>query len=548
VPAGRGRLLLAEHARAHAAAFGDVALDLGVTAAERRLPVGELLARQATRPDDPLPALLEKLFDSGRYLLLSASGLLPPRLTGLWQGDWNPAWSGAITTDANLGLQLAGAVTTDVPAAVDAVASLVSRQLPDWRVNARRLFGARGIVAPAHTDGHDGLTTHFEPRWPLHMWTAAADWLLVPLLDEALARCDPGYAARHAGPALRELATFYEDFLTLTDPGGHVTFAPSYSPENQPAGWTPAAVNATMDIAAARHALLAAAHLQERDGEPAAPDAGADPGAARLVRSRFSTGRAPGGTAGDSAPPPGRQQVRRWRELARRLPPYRLTAAGALAEWAWPPEQAGLPPLPASDEHRHVSHLYPVWPLHEITVAGTPALAVAALRALRERGAQDDSAHGYLHKALAAARLRDASLAGRLLAAVCGQGFFFRSLMSSHYPKRSVYNADAACALPGVLAEMLVDSVPAGRPGPGRIELLPAVPGFLRAGRLRGARTLLGVRVAELRWDLTAGHAEAVLVSGADREACVCWRQSPGRRVRLPAGTPVRLAWGHDGR
>jgi hypothetical protein len=289
-----------------------------------------------------------------------------------------------------------------------------------------------------------------------------------------------------------------------------VVFAPSYSPENQPAGWTPAAVNATMDIAAARHALLAAA-----DGEPNAPDAAAATGAAR-----------------------------RWRELAGRLPPYRLSADGALAEWAWPPEGTGRPPVAANDEHRHVSHLYPVWPLHEITVAGTPALAAAALRALRARGAQDDSAHGYLHKALAAARLRDGRLAGRLLAAVCGQGFFFRSLMSSHYPRRAVYNADAACALPGVLTEMLVDSIPPGESGPGRIELLPAVPDFLPSGRLTGARTLLGVRVAELRWDTVAGQAEAVLLACVDREADVsCRRRAPCQRVRLPAGTPVRLAW-----
>jgi alpha-L-fucosidase 2 len=443
-----------------------------------RRPAGRRSAgepRQAAGPDQPLPALLEKLFSSGRYLLLSASGLLPPRLTGLWQGDWNSAWSGAITTDANLGLQLAGAVTTEVPAAVDALANLIREQLPDWRVNARRLFGTRGIVAPAHTDGRSGLSTHFEPRWPLHMWTAGAD------------------------------------------SGGQVVFAPSYSPENEPAGWTPAAVNATMDIAAARHALLAAA-------------------ATVLAVDTV--------LAGDI--PTDRDAARRWRELAQRLPPYRLTSDGALAEWSWPPEGTGRPPLAGNDEHRHVSHLYPVWPLHEITVAGTPALAAAALRALRLRGAQDDSAHGYLHKALAAARLRDADLAGRLLAALTGQGFFFRSLMSSHYPKRAVYNADAACALPGVLAELLVDSVPAGDGGTCRIELLPAVPNFLPSGRLRGARTLAGVRVAELRWDNVAGRAEVVLLSASDREADVsCRRSAPVRRVMLPAGIPVRLTWEH---
>jgi len=506
------RLLLAEHARAHAAAFGDVALDLGVSVAERRMPVSEMLGLQTAAPDAPRPALLEKLFDSGRYLLLSASGPLPPRLTGIWQGDWNPAWSGAITTDANLGLQLAGAVATDVPAAVDAVAHLIAGQLGDWRVNARRLFGARGIVAPAHTDGTHGRTTHFEPRWPLHTWTAAADWLLVPLLDEALARGDAGYATAHAREALLEealleLAAFYEDFLTRRDSGGRVIFAPSYSPENAPDGWAPAALNATMDIAAARHALRAAARACDAKHAP----------------------------------------VSIWMKLLGSLPDYRLTADGALAEWAWPPDGSGEPPLPGDDDHRHVSHLYPVWPLHDITVAGTPGLAAAALRALRARGAQDDSAHGYLHKALAAARLRDAGLAGRLLAALCGQGFFFRSLMSSHYPKQSVYNADAACALPGLLAEMLVDSVPGGEAGHGRVELLPALPAFLPRGLVRGLRTLTGARVASLRWDAAAGTAEAVLVSAAGGEVDVgCWGSGHVRSVRLRGTEPVRLGWEGD--
>jgi alpha-L-fucosidase 2 len=552
-PVQARRRLLAEHARQHAAAFGDVVLDLGVPAAERALSVGELLARQAAQPDRPLPALLEKLFHSGRYLLLSASGLLPPRLTGLWQGDWNAAWSGAITGDANLGLQLAGAVTADVPAAVTAVADLVRDRLADWRENARRIFGARGFAAPAHSDGLSGLCTHFEIGYPLQMWTAAADWLLVPLLDAAQAWGDTTFFAQRVRPALRELALFYEDFLTRVDADGHVIFVPSYSPENQPGGWSPAAVNATMDIAAARHALTAAASA----GDLASASAG---------DVRAASGAQPD------------REASRWRDLARRLPPYRVNADGALAEWAWPPAGSGLPPLPDNYEHRHVSHLYPVWPLHEITVAGTPGLAAAALRALRLRGTQDDSAHGYLHKALAAARLRDADMAGRLLAALLGQGFFFRSLMSSHYPKRSVYNADAACALPGVLIEMLVDSVPgtlarerperpgrpersgrSGRPGrpgrpersgrsgrPGRIELLPAVPDFLPVGRLRGARTLTGVLVADLRWNTAAGDAEAVLISDATQQVDVgCW-QAPAQRMTLPAGQPVRMTWSRD--
>jgi hypothetical protein len=503
---GSYRELAAEHARRHAAEYGDVRLDLSAPAEQRAMAVSELLSRQAAQPGEPLPALLEKLFDSGRYLLMSASGLLPPRLTGLWQGDWNAAWSGSVTTNANLGLQLAGAVTTDVPAAIAALADHVRDRLPDWRENARQLFGCRGISVPAQSDGLDGRCAHFAAGYPHQLWTAGADWLLAVLLDAVHASQDEAFGRERVRPALRELATFYEDFLTRTDEDGYVIFVPSYSPENAPPGWSPAALNATMDIAAARHALLAAAATEPRE--------------------------------------PGRaDQERRWRELANRLPPYRVNADGALAEWAWPPAGSGQPPLPDNYDHRHISHLYPVWPLHEITAAGTPELAAAALRALRLRGAQDASAHGYLHKALAAARLRDAGLAGQLLAALIGRRFFFRSLMSSHYPQQHVYNADAACALPGVLTELLVDSAPAGPGQPGWIELLPAVPDWLPSGRLRGIRTLTGALVADLHWDLAAGRAEVVLVARTTKEIALACRQRDRQQITLPAERPVQISF-----
>jgi hypothetical protein len=514
LPATHGDLLAA-HARRHQAAFGDVRIDLDALDADRALPVGALLARQAAQADRPLPALLERLFDSGRYLLLSASGMLPPRLPGLWQGDWDSAWSGAITCNANLNLQLAGAVTAQIPAAVVALADMIRDRLPDWRANASRVFGARGIVAPAHSDGTSGLSSHFSADYPHQIWTAGADWLLVPLLDYADATGDEEFLHNRVLPAATELAAFYEDFLTQSDDAGRAVLVPSYSPENAPGGRCPLAINATMDIAAARHALTTAAGVS--DDERAA---------------------------------------RRWRALAEKLPPYRVNDDGALAEWAWPPASTGMPPLPENYGHRHVSHLYPVWPLHEITVADTPGLAAAALRALRLRGPENDSAHGYLHQALAAARLHDADLAGRLLMALTGSGFFFRSLMSSHYPAQSVWNADAACALPGLLIEMLVDSVPSGASRRGRIELLPAVPAFLPSGRLRGVRTLTGVVVADLRWDATAGHVEAELVSRTDQQVelscgiatcCTAPRGSP-RRLRqgtwlaeLPEGSAVRI-------
>ncbi|MFK0167809.1 glycosyl hydrolase family 95 catalytic domain-containing protein [Streptomyces sp. NPDC090306] len=458
--------LLDRHLAPHRSAYERVSLDLRADPRERALPGSELLLKPRS------PALLERLFAAGRYHLLSSGGLLPPRLTGLWTGDWDTAWSGAFTANANLNLQTASAVATGLPEVTAAQARLVAGQLDDWRTNARTIFGARGVVAPSHTDGESGLTYHFSPSHPLHLWTAGADWLLKPLVDhdETRGERDPRTAA-----ALAETALFYEDFLT-TAPDGRPAVVPSYSPENLPA--TTGAVDAAMDLSAARHALRTAAAYH-----------------------------------------PGGADAERWLALADRLPPHRVNPDGALAEWA---------PADIDDvyDHRHLSHLYGVWPLDEITPYDTPDLARAAHRALLLRGAEDGSAHGHLHRALIAARLRDAGLVGRALGRVLDGDYFHASLMSAHYPGRDVYNADAAHALPAVLVEALVQSTPT------RLVLLPAPPPDCPEGGLRGIRTRFGATV-DLGWN--RGRARAVV--RPTRDCRVELRTSSGARtLDLTAG------------
>ncbi|MCX4765366.1 glycoside hydrolase family 95 protein [Streptomyces sp. NBC_01275] len=438
--------LLDRHLALHRTAYARVALDLHADPDERALPGSELLKRPRST------ALLERLFAAGRYHLLSSAGLNPPRLTGLWTGDWDTAWSGAFTNNANLNLQTASAAAAALPEVTDALAALIHRQLGDWRENARTVFGARGAVAPAHTDGESGLSYHFGREYPHQLWTAGADWLLKPLVDhdETRGERDPRTVA-----ALAEVALFYEDFLGRTDADGQLVVVPSYSPENRPANASWGALNAAMDLSAARHALLTAADHHPHDPE----------------------------------------RADRWRALADRLPPHRINADGALAEWAWPG-------LDDAYDHRHLSHLYGVWPLDEINPYDTPRLAAAAHRALALRGAENDSAHGRLHHALIAARLRDGRRVADALADVLDGDFFHASLMSAHYPHRDVYNADAAHTLPALLIEALVQSTP------DRLVLLPALPSALPTGELRGVRTRFG---AEL--DLTWGPdgARAVL-------------------------------------
>ncbi|MEH0514669.1 glycoside hydrolase N-terminal domain-containing protein [Streptomyces sp. B21-079] len=463
--------LLERHLALHRTAYRRVTLDLHADPAERALTGSELLRRPRSA------ALLERLFAAGRYHLLSSSGQNPPRLPGLWAGDWDTAWSGAFTNDANVNLQTASAAAAALPEVTEALASLIHRQLDDWRANARAVFGARGAVAPAHTDGESGLSYHFSREYPLHLWTAGADWLLKPLVDhdETRGARDPRTAA-----ALAEVARFYEDFLTRTDPDGRLVVVPSYSPENRPAGGSWGALNAAMDLSAARHALLTAAEYH-----PQAPE-----------------------------------EAGRWRALADRLPPHRTNADGALAEWAWPG-------LDDSYDHRHLSHLYGVWPLDEINPYDTPGRAAAAHRALELRGAENDSAHGHLHHALIAARLRDGGRVANALGAVLDGDFFHDSLMSAHYPRRDVYNADAAHTLPAVLIEALVQSTP------DRLVLLPAVPPELPAGALRGVRTRFGADI-----DLTWGPEGARAVVTPHRTHRVEVRTSSGgpRVLDLVAG------------
>ncbi|RKN41471.1 glycosyl hydrolase family 95 catalytic domain-containing protein [Micromonospora endolithica] len=477
--------LLARHLPRHTEPYRRVSLDLGVPDADRELPVGALLDRQAASPDRLDPALLERLFHAGRYLLLSASGVLPPRLTGLWLGSWDAAWAGDFTTDANLNLQLAGANLGALPEVTAAHARLVGDQVDDWRRNARAVYGVAGLLAPSRTDGEHGHLFHLHPKWPFAAWLPGAHWLLFPLYEHHRVTGEP------LGPVagwLVEVAEFFAGILTVTGDDGRLVIVPSYSAETGPLDHDnrpqPAAVNATMDIAAARHAFRVAAELTGED---------------------------------------------RWTALAARLPDYLVDGRGALTEWAWPGYRA-------DDDHRHVSHLYPVWPLGEIDPDDTPALAAAAHRALTVRGDEDRSAHGGLHRALAAARLRDADLVAANLRRIVGADMFFRSLMSAHNPGRVTYNADAAHTLPAVLIEALVHA------RGDVVRLLPALPPDLRRGVLRGVRLPGRLTVTELAWG--DGRVRVVLTSAVDRRVrvTVADRWHP---VELAAGAPadLTLAW-----
>ncbi|MFE2558366.1 RICIN domain-containing protein [Streptomyces sp. NPDC059352] len=508
--------LLGRHAPLHQAMFDGSSLDLGVSAADRKLSTSELTVRQNGNRWAVDIALLERMYDCGRYLFVSSSGILPPRLTGLWAGSWNGAWADDFTTDANVNLQVAGGNILGHGAAMNGFFDLVLGQLDDWRTNATNLYGTRGFLAPSRTDGEHGHMLHFDGTgFPGQCWTGGADWMLYPLLEYYQVTGDAAFLRDKLGPALMELALFYEDFLTRTDSNGKVVFVPSFSMENSPSNTGQMlSTNATGDIMAGRHALQAAID------------------AANTLNVEQGSG----------------QGVARWTALLAKLPDYTVNGDEALAEWSWPG-------LNDRYNHRHAQHLYGAWPLHEINPEEKPELVFAARKALRIRGDENYSAHGSLHRALAWSRLKDGAGVYDNIRKILGSNMVFRSLVTSHNPDLHTYNTDAANALPAIIAESLIYT------RPGMLEILPALPDQLTRGTIRGVRGRNRVLVESLTWDTTARTATVILVSDVTQTLdFVCRRgitslsttasvaASPlgdhARKLSLTAGTRTEITVG----
>ncbi|WP_371574355.1 glycoside hydrolase N-terminal domain-containing protein [Streptomyces sp. NBC_01314] len=471
--------LLSRHGALHSAMYDRSRLDLNVSAADRQLSTGELISRQNSNRAVIDLALLERLYDSGRYFLVSSSGVLPPRLTGIWTGTWNGAWADDFTTDANVNFQVAGGNTLDLTDAMQGYFDLILGQLDDWRTNAKNLYGTRGIHAPIHTDGEHGHMLHFSGSFAGQTWIGGADWLLYPLLEYYQVTGDSDFLQNKLAPALMELALFYEDFLTRTDSNGKVVFVPCFSVENKPGNSNQyLSINATGEIAAGRHALQAAIE--------AANTLGVEQGSG--------------------------QGVARWTALLAKLPDYRVNSDGALAEWAWPS-------LTDHYNNNHAQHMYGAWPLHEINPEDKPDLVLNARKALDLRGDETQAAHGAIHRAFARARLKDGPGVYTNMKKIIGNDMLFKSLMTAHNPNLTTYNADAANALPAMISEALIYS------RPGILELLPALPDQFSKGTIKGVRGRNRILVESLSWDTAARTATVVLTSAVTQDITLISRR-----------------------
>jgi alpha-L-fucosidase 2 len=463
--------LLKPHADSHGEMFRRVTLDLGCGDQWASTSTEKFQTDSASRGVSPL--FLEQTHAMGRYLLISTSGKYPAPLQGIWGGDWKPAWSGGFVLDSNLNLAISAASMGNLPECAESYFGYVERILPGWRLNARKFLGCRGFLVPHYSDPETGHLAHFAGYWAWMYWPGGGGWNIRPFYDYALLNGDREFMKNRVLPLYLEMGDFYEDYLVKDDEGiYHIT--PGISPEN----WPPnrihelALKDTTFDIAVAREVFQILIELGETfDSDP--------------------------------------EKIASWKQVRSNLVSYRINKDGALAEWA--PEE-----YVDNYGHRHSSHLYPIYPGMEFQSPGSdPALLQAARVALDRRfEVQTRSAHGLIHVALMAARLKDVDKVRKNLNLFARRNYHYASLVTSHDPDQ-IYNLDASLSLPRLLMEMLIFS------RPGHLDLMPAWPKEYSEGSIKGVLVRGGHKI-DISW--SAGELTSfTLYAGCDDRITVSY-------------------------
>ncbi|SNT53302.1 Fibronectin type III domain-containing protein [Streptosporangium subroseum] len=475
---GDYQTLLSRHVAKHSEIFNRVSVDFGASPEDRSKSNEELLAAQKTATTPNL-ALFERMFNSGRYhLLASSSPTAAPDLLGNWTGDSNVGWDGYYHLDANLNLQISGGNIGNMPEAMQGYWWLNKQWQEDFRTNAQKLLGTRGMLTGGNTPNGEGLISNINFDYPYQYVTGGESWLLYPFWEHYQVTGDRKFLEEQYYPLIRDMGDFYEDFLVEKDANGKYIFAGSISPENRPAGGVPLSVNSVYDISGARFALstlIETSKLLSKDQD----------------------------------------KIAVWQEKLDNLPPYLVNNDGALAEWA-SPDLANK----NNYQHRHSSGLMPVWPYREITPEKNKTLYDAAKVFLQKKdgGNYENAGHGLLHGALIAADLNNAESVNAKLMRFAKDDYYYSSLATSHYNNHGVFATDVVNSVPTIMMEMLAKT------DPGTLELLPALPKGLKKGSISGMLGKSRFSIDDLDWDMDTRKVKVTLTSDVDQNLTLIQR------------------------
>ena len=478
--------LRADHAADFRALFSRVQLQLGPAQSQHSDQPTDERIRDFANTDDP--DLLALYFEFGRYLLISSSrpGGQAANLQGIWNELMTPPWSSKWTTNINLQMNYWQADAGDLWETEQPLWALIGDLRQSGALTAKTEYHANGWVLHHNTDLWRA-TAPVDGAWGI--WPMGQAWLANQMWDHYLFTGDRDFLIRQAYPAMKEAAEFTLSSLVEVPAGlpfaGSLVTNPSTSPEN----------------------------VYLLDGEQAhltyAPTMDLE-----LIGELFENTRAAAQILGKDADFSAKLQ-----STQRRIPPLQVGPQGQLQEWIQNFTET-------EPHHRHMSHLYSLYPGHDIDIEKTPAMAAAARRSMVLRG---DGSTGWsdVWRVALWARLHDADGAYTNLKLLLTQ-----MTLPNMFDLCPPFQIDGNLGGPAAIMEMLVQSTP------DKITLLPALPSRWSEGSLKGVRVRGGGK-ADITW--INGHlSEVRLVINHDASYKVAYG-SKVTEVKVRRNRPVVL-------